>query len=132
MAGDLTLANIPYQQVDFDPATGRYVRLTLLSRYANRDDSFGVTELQLFTVPEPTAVATVLPALLSALPADVDLQPDPAMMSASAGSAIILRIRTIPLFRAANAGGWGWLRQEFRRGSSASRTRRRPRRMPGW
>jgi hypothetical protein len=61
---DLTLANIPYQQVDFDAATGRYVRLTLLSRYANRDDSFGVTEVQLFSVPEPGAVATVLPALL--------------------------------------------------------------------
>jgi hypothetical protein len=61
---DLTLANIPYQQVDFDPATGRYVRLTLLSRYTNRDDSFGVTEVQLFAVPEPTGVAMVVPALL--------------------------------------------------------------------
>jgi len=61
---DLTLANIPYQQVDFDPAAGRYVRLTLLSRYSNRDESFGVTEVQLFAVPEPTAVALVLPALM--------------------------------------------------------------------
>jgi hypothetical protein len=61
---DLTLANIPYQQVDFDPATGRYVRLTLLSRYANRDESFGVTEVQLFAVPEPTAVGLVLPVFM--------------------------------------------------------------------
>jgi hypothetical protein len=61
---DLTLANIPYQQVDFDAATGRYVRLTLLSRYANRDDSFGVTEVQLFAVPEPTGTELLVPSLL--------------------------------------------------------------------
>ena len=53
---DLALSNVPYQQEDFDPASGRYVRLTVLSRYANRDESLGITEVQLFAVPEPTGL----------------------------------------------------------------------------
>ena len=61
---DVNLANIPYQQADFDPATGRYVRMTLLARYTNRDESFGVTEFQLFAVPEPACVGLVAPGLL--------------------------------------------------------------------
>lgn len=64
---DLTLANIPYQQVDFDPATGRYVRLTVLSQYPNPDGNLGFTEVQLFQVPEPGAlglVALAFPTLL--------------------------------------------------------------------
>lgn len=64
---DLLLANIPYQQVDFDPATGRYVRISVLSQYANPDANLGFTEVQLFQVPEPSSagvVALVLPVLL--------------------------------------------------------------------
>lgn len=59
---ELTLANIPYQQVDFDPATGRYVRLSVLSQYPNPDGNLGFTEVQLFQVPEPGAVAKLLVA----------------------------------------------------------------------
>jgi hypothetical protein len=38
------------------------VRLTVLSRYANRDESLGFTEVQLFAVPEPGVVALLAPA----------------------------------------------------------------------
>lgn len=60
---DLTLANIPYQQVDFDPATGRYVRLSVLSQYPNPDGNLGFTEVQLFQVPEPGAMGIVALAI---------------------------------------------------------------------
>ena len=50
----LSLANVPYQQVDFDPATGQYVRLTFQGVYPNNDANLGFTEIQLFNViPEP-------------------------------------------------------------------------------
>jgi hypothetical protein len=57
----LTLDNIPYQQMDFDPATGRYVRITVQSQYPNPDGNLGFTEVQLFqAVPEPGAAALLL------------------------------------------------------------------------
>ena len=59
---DLALSNIPYQQEEFAPATGRYVRLSVLSQFDNRDATIGITEIQLFAVPEPTALGLVLPA----------------------------------------------------------------------
>jgi hypothetical protein len=64
---ELTLANIPYQQVDFDPATGQYVRLTFQTVYPNPDANLGFIEVQLFQVPEPGAVALfamAVPAML--------------------------------------------------------------------
>lgn len=64
---DLSLQNIPYQQADFDPATGRYVRLSVLSQFPNEDANLGFTEVQLFQVPEPSALgllAIALPPLL--------------------------------------------------------------------
>jgi hypothetical protein len=64
---DLALANIPYQVVDFDAATGRYVRLSFQSQYPNNDANLGFTELQLFQVPEPGMLGLVfgLPLILS-------------------------------------------------------------------
>ena len=66
---ELTLANIPYQQLDFDPATGRYVRLSGVTQYPNPDGNLGFVELQLFSgvVPEPGTLglaAACLPLLL--------------------------------------------------------------------
>ena len=59
----LTLENVAYQQVDFAPAAGRYVRLSFQSVYPNPDSNLGFTELQLFQVPEPSAFALAVPAL---------------------------------------------------------------------
>jgi hypothetical protein len=65
---NLTLANIPYQQMDFDPATGRYVRLSVQSQYENPDGNLGFTEVQLFqAVPEPAALGLVALGLPMAL-----------------------------------------------------------------
>jgi len=68
---NLTLNNIPYQQMDFDPATGRYVRLSVQSQYPNPDGNLGFTEVQLFqAVPEPATLGLMalgLPALLRRL-----------------------------------------------------------------
>jgi hypothetical protein len=54
--------------MDFDPATGRYVRISVQSQYPNPDGNLGFTEVQLFqAVPEPAAlglIAIALPALL--------------------------------------------------------------------
>lgn len=61
---DLSLSYIPYQQEEFDAATGQYVRLTVLSRYPNRDESLGFTEVQLFAVPEPALTGILVPAAL--------------------------------------------------------------------
>jgi hypothetical protein len=66
---DLLLANIGYQVVEFDPATGQYVRLVVDSQYLNPDANLGFTEVQFFqsVVPEPAALgvaATALPLLL--------------------------------------------------------------------
>ena len=63
----LALANIPYQQLDFAPATGRYVRLTFQSTYPNPDANLGFTELQLLQVPEPSRLAAVVGVGLSLL-----------------------------------------------------------------
>jgi hypothetical protein len=61
---DLALENIPYQQLDFDPATGRYVRISVLSQYPNPDGNLGFTEVQLFqVVPEPGALGTLMIAV---------------------------------------------------------------------
>jgi hypothetical protein len=61
---DLDLANIPYQVVDFLPATGQYVRLTVQSQYPNPDGNLGFIELQVFQgVPEPGVVGTLVLAL---------------------------------------------------------------------
>jgi hypothetical protein len=60
----LTLANVPYQQVEFDPALGRYVRLTFQGVHPNQDANLGFTEVQLFSVvPEPGAATVLLLAL---------------------------------------------------------------------
>lgn len=66
---ELTLANIPYQQLDFDAATGRYVRLSGITQHPNPDSNLGFVELQLFgtAVPEPGTLglaALCLPLLL--------------------------------------------------------------------
>ena len=53
----LTLANIPYQQVEFAPVTAQFVRLSVLSVYPNPDTNLGFTEVQYFTpIPEPAAL----------------------------------------------------------------------------
>ena len=75
---DLSLSNIPYQQEAFDPATGRYVRLTVLSRYANRDESLGFTEVQLFAVLEPTLTSLLAPPRSSSCASASSPRPDDA------------------------------------------------------
>ena len=57
---EVLLANIPYQQVDFDLATGRYVRISVLSQYPNPDGNLGFTEVQLFQVPEPGTIGMLI------------------------------------------------------------------------
>jgi hypothetical protein len=64
----LTLANVPYQQVDFDAALGQYVRLTFQGVYPNNDANLGFTEVQLFTVvPEPGALGLIGMSAVAAL-----------------------------------------------------------------
>jgi hypothetical protein len=56
---NLSLQNIPYQVADFDAASGQYVRLSFQSQYPNPDSNLGFTEVQLFQVPEPSALSVL-------------------------------------------------------------------------